>query len=69
MDGKPGSISFCDSTGFLGREEDYKSRIAEEARTELELDDWQESWVGSGKIAACTMKAMSKAGNLVILFG
>ena len=65
MDGKPDSISFRDSTGFLGREEDYKSRIAEEARAELKIDDWQESWIGSGKIAACAMKAMSKAGNLV----
>ncbi len=59
------SISFRDSTGFLGREEDYKTRIVEEARTELKLDDWQESWIGSGKIAACAMKAMPKAGNLV----
>ncbi len=65
MDGQAGIISFRDSTGFLGREEDYKSHIAEEARNELKFGDWKESWIGSGKIAACAMKAIAKAGNLV----
>lgn len=58
-------ISFRDSAGFLGREEDYKSRIAEEARKELNSACWNESWIGSGKIAACAKGAMSKAANLV----
>ena len=35
MDGQPEFISFRNSAGFLGREEDYKSRIAEDARKEL----------------------------------
>ena len=43
MDGYPGFISFRNSTGFLGREEDYKSRIAEEARKELNFNSWKES--------------------------
>jgi len=58
-------ISFRDSNGFLAREEDYKSSIAEDARKELHYKDWNENWIGTGKIAAYTSKAMSKAGNLV----
>ena len=65
MDGQPGFISFRNSAGFLGREEDYKSRIAEDARKELKFFDWKESWIGTGKIAECAKRAMSKAGNLV----
>lgn len=65
MDGQTGYISFRDSSGFLGREEDYKSQIAEEARTELDFANWKDSWIGTGKIAECAAKAMSKADNLV----
>ncbi len=65
MDGRPGYISFRDSAGFLGREEDYKSRIAEEARKELKFNSWNESWIGTGKIADCARGAINKSGNLV----
>ena len=65
MDGQSGCISFRDCTSFLGREEDYKSQIAEEARNALRFCDWEESWIGSGKIAALATRAISKAGNLV----
>lgn len=65
MDGHSEFISFRDSAGFLGREEDYKSRIAEEARKELKYSDWKESWIGTGKIADCARRAMNKSGNLV----
>lgn len=65
MDGQSGYISFRDSTGFLGQEEDYKSRIAEDARKELNFSNWKESWIGTGKIAECAKRAMSKSGNLV----
>lgn len=65
MDGHVGFISFRDSTGFLGREEDYKSRIAEEARKELKFNSWNESWIGTGKIADCARGAINKSGNLV----
>ena len=65
MDGHPGFISFRNSTGFLAREEDYKSRIAEEARKELNYNSWKESWIGTGKIANCVKRAMNKAVNLV----
>ncbi len=65
MDGRPGDISFRDSTGFLGREEDYKSRIAEEARKELKFNSWNESWIGTGKIADCARGAINKSGNLI----
>lgn len=67
MNQQPGSISFRDSSGFLGREEDYKSRIAEEARKELKFSSWTESMIGAGKrtISECAKKAMNRAGNLV----
>ena len=65
MDGHAGFISFRDSTGFLGREEDYKSRVAEEARKELRFNSWNESWIGTGKIADCVRGAINKSGNLV----
>ena len=60
-------ISFRDSNGFLGIEEDYKSRIAEAARSALQYEKWEENWIGSGKIAKCATKAMGAAGNLVFI--
>lgn len=65
MNGQAGTISFRDSSGFLGREEDYKSRIAEEARKELKFSAWKESQIGSGDIRECAKRAMNRAGNLV----
>lgn len=67
-DGNSGLISFRDRKGTLGREEDYKSRIAEEARKELNCNRWKESWIGTGKIADCARRAMNRAGNLVNKF-
>lgn len=64
-DGQTEFISFRDSTGFLGHEEDYKSRIAEDARKELKFNSWSESWIGTGKIAECARAAINKSGNLV----
>jgi len=65
IDRSDGFISFRNSAGFLGREEDYKTRIAEEARKELNFSNWSESWIGTGRIADCARKAMNKSGNLV----
>lgn len=66
MDGKDGTISFRDTVGFLGREESYKTLVAEEARNALQIEKWEESWIGTGKIAACAAKAMGvKNNNLV----
>jgi len=60
-------ISFRDTTGFLGREEDYKSQIAEAARKALDINSWKESWIGTGKIADCAKKMMGRANNLVYM--
>ena len=67
IDGQIGFISFRDSAGFLGREEGYKYEIAEEARKALDFSKWDESWIGTGRIADCAKGAMSKAGNLVYM--
>lgn len=64
-DGYSDFISFRDSNGFLGREEDYKSHIAEEARKEMKFNIWKESWIGTGRIAECARKAFGRSGNLV----
>lgn len=66
-DGTQGFISFRDSTGILGREEDFKSARAEEARKALDYEKWDESWIGTGKIAECANEAIKKAGELVFL--
>ncbi len=60
-----GYISFRDSNSILAVEEDYKSAIAVEARRILNYEAWDESWIGTGKIAACAQKAVDSAGNLV----
>ena len=59
------AISFRDSACFLGREEDYKSRIAEDARKELNVNTWKESWIGTGKISEYVKRAVGKCENLV----
>ena len=64
-DGGSDFINFRDSAGFLGRKEDYKSRIAEEARKALKSDTWEKSLIGTGKIAEYAKKAMNRSGNLV----
>ncbi len=67
IDGKDKHISFRDPNGFLGREEDYKTKIVEKAREEMHFFDWKESWIGTGKIAECACKAMNKSANLVFM--
>ena len=64
-DGINEAISFRDCSGFLGREEDYKTGIAEKAREELHFKKWKKEWIGTGNIALFAKAAMKKAGNLV----
>ncbi len=65
QDKKTGFISFRDTKGILGREEAYKSSIAEKAREALNCKKWKESWIGTGKIAECAKNAMNRSVNLV----
>ncbi len=58
-------LSFVDKNAFLGREENYKSKVSELAQMELNYNAWKKSWIGSGKILECCHRAMSRAGNLV----
>ena len=58
-------IDFNDTSGYLGAEENYKSRVVQDARAALCCQDWEESWIGSGRIAARAKKAIGKAANLV----
>ena len=65
-DQKPSEkISFRDSSGVLGREEGYKSFIAEDTRKEFHLSEWKENWIGTGKIEQYATKAITKSNNLV----
>lgn len=58
-------ISFEDKNTFLGREENYKSKVSVLANEELRYEDWKKSWIGKGEISRRAARAMSKAGNLV----
>lgn len=58
-------IDFINPAGFLAKAESYKARIAREAREMLKIPEWDESWIGTGKIAERICKAMDMSGNLV----
>lgn len=58
-------IDFINPIGFLAKAEGYKTRLAREVREMLKTSDWNESWIGTGKIAERICKAMDMSGNLV----
>ncbi len=58
-------ISFVDMNGYLGQEENYKSRVAVRAREALDCKHWNTNWIGSTKIATCASNAVYKSDNLV----
>ena len=60
-----GLISFTDSSGFLGMEENYKTYAAERVRKELAAKEWKEYWIGTGKIAERAIRAIGFSGNLI----
>lgn len=61
-----GKISFTAENSFLGRVENYKSRIALEAKDILNSFEWKESWVGkNGRIKDLAAKLIDHSGNLV----
>ena len=54
-------ISFVDENSFLGNKkygEGYKMSVAESAQNELNFDEWDESWINSGKILERCKRAM-----------
>ncbi len=65
MDGHLREISFHDSTGYLGKTEDYKSKFSEIAKECLNLNKWSESLVGKGLILEYVKKAINKSDNLI----
>lgn len=60
-----GPIDFIDRNQILGKEEGYKADIPEKARTILNVSEWNDSWIGSGRIAERIIKAMEIGANLV----
>lgn len=58
-------ISFKDPTGILFKEEGYKEILAKNAREILKSDEWDESWIGSGRIKDRIYKMMSLSQNIV----
>ena len=62
---RDGVINFQDRNTFLGREENYKTRIAIKAQDALQYESWTEKWIDNGKILNCSARAMSCAENLV----
>lgn len=62
---RDGVINFQDRNTFLGREENYKTRIAFKAQDVLQYERWTEKWIDNGEILNCSTRAMSCAENLV----
>ena len=58
-------LEFRTGNGVLAREEGYKSHIPEKARSVLAIDEWDESWIGSGKIKERICKAIDMSANLI----
>lgn len=58
-------IDFNNSEGILYREEDYKKRIARQARSVLTSENWDDSWIGDGRIQQSINRVMDLSGNLV----
>ena len=58
-------IDFIDKRKILGKEEGYKAEIPEKVRAILNSSEWDESWIGSGRIAERIIKAMEIGANLV----
>jgi hypothetical protein len=52
-----GSYSFND--GWLNDQEGYKKKIPDGAKKSLHIDEWEKSWIGSGKIHARVMAALN----------
>ena len=64
---RDGYVNFQDRNTFLGREENYKSRVAVQAQEALKYEDWNEKWISNGKINECGRKAIKCGGNLVYI--
>ncbi|MCD8120607.1 MAG: HNH endonuclease [Lachnospiraceae bacterium] len=61
-----GYISFSESSGFLGREENYKTQAAVNASRDLCADKWTTKWIGTGKIAQYAILAMNNVDNNLV---
>lgn len=59
------TISFTDKRCLLGSEEDYKHTAAINGREALQVNLWNENWIGTGEIENRAKRAIGKAGNLV----
>lgn len=60
-----GPISFADPKGFLAKEEGYKAKLAQDAKGILKLDEWEERWIGSGRIKDRVYNLMNMSQNIV----
>ena len=58
-------ISFLNPDGVLDREEGYKRNKPSRSQEILNEFEWNESWIGSGKIKERIFKVMDIADNLV----
>ena len=58
-------LNFKDGNGVLVREEGYKEEIFNNAQMLLNVDEWEDSWIGSGKIRDRIFHAMDISANLV----
>ena len=60
-------IDFGSKNGFLGREENYKTKIFNQANEVLNYGKWTTSMIGTGKILEEVRSAVQKSGNLIYI--
>ena len=57
-------LNFIDGKSILVKEEGYKALVPNRSRTVLNVEEWDESWIGSGKIQSRICKIMDLGYNL-----
>ena len=64
---RDGYVNFQDKNTFLGREENYKSRVAIQAQDALKYEKWNTRWISNGKVSECALKAVKCGSNLIYI--
>lgn len=58
-------LEFIKGKGLLAREEGYKTRIPPKAREVLNVEEWDNSWIGSGRIKDRICRTVDMSANLI----
>ncbi len=64
---RDGYVNFQDRNTFLGREENYKSKVAVQAQDALKYESWNTRWITNGKISERALNAVKCGKNLIYI--